>query len=338
MWISYLVVVFFTIGLTMFVMDRRNIIYMHFIMAGLVALALFILRFPVSDATQPWLLLLKDALLWVRIALPLAFAALGLGFIWNGFLLIRREHFKFLYFLLVICGVGMVSFVIMVYLNDYWLKSVHLGKALTVISYGIGFFGLTFIGFILASALYRIVPVRYNKDFILVLGAGLFPDGKVTPLLAQRLDKAAKFYWKQLVRNGKAAKIITSGGQGIDEPIPEALAMRNYLVNEKGIPANLILMEDQSANTQENFQFSKQLMNQEKTIYSVAFVTNEFHVLRSSIFSRKASLDAEGLGSRTALYYIPFAMIREYCALLWMNWRSTLIGLFFSLVLGLTRI
>lgn len=49
-----------------------------------------------------------------------------------------------------------------------------------------------------------------------------------------------------------------SGGQGADEPRPEAEAMREYAM-EKGYPAELVLTETQSKNTKENFLYSKRV-------------------------------------------------------------------------------
>ena len=59
----------------------------------------------------------------------------------------------------------------------------------------------------------------------MVLGAGIFSE-EVTTLLAARLDKALSVYHSQRTK----PIIIVSGGQGPDEPISEALAMKRYLI------------------------------------------------------------------------------------------------------------
>lgn len=53
-----------------------------------------------------------------------------------------------------------------------------------------------------------------------------------------------------------------------------------------------------------------------KTQPKFLFVTNNYHVLQTSFYARKLGLDAEGLGSKTAGYYIPTAFVREYAAIL----------------------
>ena len=84
----------------------------------------------------------------------------------------------------------------------------------------------------------------------MVLG-GIFTE-KVTPMLAERLNRALSVYQHQTDK----CKILVSGGQGPDEPISEALAMQRYLI-QHGVPQSSIIMESQSTNTFENFYYSK---------------------------------------------------------------------------------
>ncbi|WP_406715568.1 hypothetical protein QEU96_05925 [Trueperella pyogenes] len=57
------------------------------------------------------------------------------------------------------------------------------------------------------------------------------------------------------------------------------------------------------------------------------FVTNNYHVLRTSFYARKLGLLGEGLGAKTARYYIPTAFMREYVAIL-VKLKWIIIGLF----------
>lgn len=90
-------------------------------------------------------------------------------------------------------------------------------------------------------------------DYIIVLGAGII-DGKVTPIMAGRVDRGI-----QLLKQQKKAKIVLSGGQGPDEIIPEGEAMAQYAL-EQGVSENDLMKETASRNTQENIQFSNQLL------------------------------------------------------------------------------
>ena len=45
------------------------------------------------------------------------------------------------------------------------------------------------------------------------------------------------------------------------------------------------------------------------------FVTNNYHVYRTGAYAKKVGMVGDGLGCRTAKYYIPSAFIREFIAL-----------------------
>ena len=77
----------------------------------------------------------------------------------------------------------------------------------------------------------------YEEETVIVLGCGIRGE-RVSVGLARRLNKAYEYHLKN-----PDAVIIVSGGQGPQEDIPEALAMKRYLV-DKGIPEDKIIMED----------------------------------------------------------------------------------------------
>ena len=58
-------------------------------------------------------------------------------------------------------------------------------------------FFVVFLNFLSISVIYQFNHPRYDQDFIIVLGAGLLNGEKVSPLLAQRIDKAIAFYHLQ---------------------------------------------------------------------------------------------------------------------------------------------
>lgn len=74
--------------------------------------------------------------------------------------------------------------------------------------------------------------------------------------------------------------------------------------------------ETQSKTTLQNMKFSKQLIAQgpvknPRTI----FVTNNYHTFRAGMFAKQAGLKADGIGARTARFFLPDAIIREYIAI-----------------------
>lgn len=145
-----------------------------------------------------------------------------------------------------------------------------------------------------------------NLKYIIVLGAGL--DGyKVGKTLQSRLDKALEYY-----KLNPNAKIIVSGGQGKDEMISEAVAMKRYLI-ENGVNENKIIKEDKATTTLENIKFSKDILkNRKDENAKVLIVTNEFHLTRAMIIANILGVENEGLASQTSMKTRINYLIREY--------------------------
>jgi uncharacterized SAM-binding protein YcdF (DUF218 family) len=117
------------------------------------------------------------------------------------------------------------------------------------------------------------------------------------------------------VRKGRSPLLITSGGQGTDEDIPESHAMASYLI-ERGVPGDRVLREDRSTSTMENLTCSRELMVGRRPNYRCLIVTNNFHAFRAALTARKAKVNGQVVGSPTAAYYWPTATIREFVAIL----------------------
>ncbi|MEG0283875.1 MAG: ElyC/SanA/YdcF family protein [Erysipelotrichales bacterium] len=176
--------------------------------------------------------------------------------------------------------------------------------------------------FIMSTFLsYRVRP-KHNKDYIIILGSGLI-DGNVTPLLAKRIDRAITFYHKQASIT-KPPKLLFSGGQGPDESRAEALAMQEYAI-KVGIPVEDTLVETKSRTTQENFKYSKEVIEDISSEYKAIFSTSNYHVFRSAGFAKAAGLPIYGLGARTVWYFYINALIREYIAHIWIHKKGHLI-------------
>lgn len=153
----------------------------------------------------------------------------------------------------------------------------------------------------------------YDKDFAIILGAKVRDDGKLTPLLRGRVDKAIEFAKNQYKKTKKKIIYIPSGGRGSDETISEAKAIKNYLL-EQGIEEDQIIIEDKSTNTYQNMKFSKEKINQINKDGKVIFVTTNYHVFRSGVIANEQGIDCEGTGSKTKWYFYSNALIREFIA------------------------
>lgn len=150
-----------------------------------------------------------------------------------------------------------------------------------------------------------------EADYLIVLGAKV--NGTTPSLILQyRINKAAEYMKKH-----PGTKAIVSGGQGADEGISEAEAMKNGLLSS-GIAAERILVEDQSTSTKENLDYSQKLLTEAGGSIKeskVIVVTTDFHVLRAVGIARKAGYgQVEGLAAKSVWYLIPTNYVREFMA------------------------
>jgi uncharacterized SAM-binding protein YcdF (DUF218 family) len=152
---------------------------------------------------------------------------------------------------------------------------------------------------------------------MLILGCQINNDGTLTPLLRSRADKAVEFARAQKEKTGKELIFVPSGGKGPDEIIPEADAIKNYLLS-LGIPEERILPENESTNTYENIRNSMELIRKHagEDAPKVAFSTTNYHVFRSGLYARRVKMKAQGMGAKTKWYFWPNASVREFVGLL----------------------
>lgn len=151
-------------------------------------------------------------------------------------------------------------------------------------------------------------------DCIVVLGAGLRPDGTPTETLRYRLDAALAY----LEENPETVCIV-SGGQGFGESCTEADAMATYLT-QSGLDESRVTKEEASTTTVENIRNSSELLDADAT---VAIVTNDFHLYRALRIAHRNGLpDAYGLAARTNPLYLPQATLRECAAIV----KDALVG------------
>jgi uncharacterized SAM-binding protein YcdF (DUF218 family) len=151
----------------------------------------------------------------------------------------------------------------------------------------------------------------YTEQTVIVLGCGIRGE-RVSVGLAKRLNKAAEYHEKN-----PDAMIIVSGGQGPQEDISEALAMKRYLI-DKGIPENKIIMEDKSTSTITNFRYSREIMEEKgMDLSSAVFVTNAYHIYRGASYAKdEGFVNIAHLGTDIIWYTVPMNYMREMLAVI----------------------
>ena len=247
--------------------------------------------------------------------IPIIIIFSGIFLIINGFILLKKEGFSKANLLSPIMGIVILLFFVFMWIRAGFLTTDYnhwINIPVVFIIYTYIIFGFAFVGFMMYSCVYLWLPKKQHYDFIIIHGAGLLDGERVTPLLKKRIDKAVQAFQQS---KNPHIQLIASGGQGSDEKISEAQAMYNYLVEQTDVPKEAILLEDKSTTTYENLLFSKELGEQLVENPRFLFVTNDYHVFRTSTYARQIGMQGDGLGCSTASYYIPSAFIREYVAM-----------------------
>ena len=243
--------------------------------------------------------------------------------VYNTRVVFKRESRSLAHALPLILAIGLVIYWVARSITDVLDLPLYLQVWIYALYGIIGLHLFKFVRYIVATILLLMTEPKLNQDYIIVHGSGLI-NGNVPPLLGGRIDKAIAFYERQK-DVGQPPKLILSGGQGSDEPRPEAVAMAEY-AQQKGIPSSDLLLEDKSTTTFENMTFSKKIMDADSKgePYNCIFSTSNYHVFRTGIYAKIAGLNIDGIGSKTALYYLPNALIREYIAYIVMYKRRQL--------------
>lgn len=148
-----------------------------------------------------------------------------------------------------------------------------------------------------------------QNDVIIVLGAGVWANGP-SPSMQGRTRHAAALY-----HQGYAQHLIVSGGLG-DYPPTEAKAMQELLI-QLDVPAESIILEEQSVNTEENIAYSKELMDQQG-LNTALIVTDVFHLKRALLIAKKQGLTASGSAVKDSVLYTNKSLLLKY------SWREVI--------------
>ncbi|MCM1543779.1 MAG: YdcF family protein [Ruminococcus sp.] len=130
-----------------------------------------------------------------------------------------------------------------------------------------------------------------EPDFLLILGCRVRGD-KPEATLQTRINAAAEY----LSQHENVIAICCGGIVHDDQTKSEAQAMFEGLT-ALGVEKERIVLEDKSTTTAENFINAKKIidaMQLEKTP-SIAFISSEFHLLRSGIIGKLAGVEAKSI-------------------------------------------
>lgn len=151
---------------------------------------------------------------------------------------------------------------------------------------------ILFLVFLLFVVMNVVVCTHFNKavnnngqkrDVIIVLGYPAKSDGTVSPILRERIRKAAELY-----RKGVSENIICTGA-AVANSYFEAEIMAQALI-ELGIPECNIILEKLAKGTYENLVNSKKIM-QDKKFNTAVIVSSPWHLRKASSYAFSLKID-----------------------------------------------
>jgi uncharacterized SAM-binding protein YcdF (DUF218 family) len=260
----------------------------------------------------------RALLLLLLFGVAVAPFAIGCYLVVNGLTVIRKEGVRLANLLPLLAGTA-IFVVIGLTVVAARADSPRLSLFSTVADLVFGYISFLLVSYISYAFVYGLLPRPGGAEFVIVLGSGLRPDGTVPPMLASRLERGREV-WERLRRRPAASAeagpvLIVSGGKGDDELRSEAAAMAAYL-SGRGFPADLLMLEDRSRNTEENLTFSAAIMDRLRPRARCVIVTSDFHAFRAAMIARRLGIRGHVCGARVAGYYRPSAMLREFAAVL----------------------
>lgn len=125
-----------------------------------------------------------------------------------------------------------------------------------------------------------------NVDCILVLGCGVWDDGRPSHMLEDRLKRGVSLY-----KDGAAPKLLMSGDHGRTE-YDEVNTMKNYAI-EAGVPSEDIFMDHAGFSTYESMYRAKDIFCAEK----IVIVSQEYHLYRAIYTARALGIEAYGVAA-----------------------------------------
>lgn len=148
------------------------------------------------------------------------------------------------------------------------------------------------------------INIDKKYDCILVLGAGVRPDGTPSHMLEDRLRGAVALY------EAGVSDVLLLSGDNSGEDYDEVSAMVRYCL-EHGVPESAIVRDDIG------FSTSESVYNTVRTLgyRDILVVTQEYHLYRAMYMIKRMGADADGFATDYRAYSMQIKRdVREYVA------------------------
>lgn len=207
----------------------------------------------------------------------------------------------------LLCGYGMFYTKVHLWLAEFWQQGI--GKLIIVISVLV-VVSVLGIACMETTGMIRAACNRPPQNTTAVVLGCSVKGTRPSRILQERLEAAYDY----LIENPEAYCVL-SGGQGAGEDISEAECMYRYLT-ERGILAERLICEDKSTTTEENLQFSKEMLEKNGISGDITIVTSEFHAYRAAKMAERLGMSSYSKPSHTFFVYLPTYYVRELYGIL----------------------
>jgi SanA protein len=142
-------------------------------------------------------------------------------------------------------------------------------------------------GWVILSANSAIIPSvdeLEGAEVVIILGAGVYQSGELTPILKDRVDTAIVIY-----RNGLVEKILVSGDNA-SKDYNEVVPVWEYLI-AAGIPESDIFLDYAGFDTYDTMYRARDVFE----VDSAIVVTQDFHLPRAVFLAQELNIEIQGL-------------------------------------------
>lgn len=221
----------------------------------------------------------------------------------------------------------LLVFMLAIFLGVFVTQNIAFEVVVEILSQITIYLIFSLLTFAVLTFILHGIPKAKLHKVILILGMELEEQGDLAPPLVARLERFVHYYHQRDLADD--LKIIVTGGTDQEENEAEAQVMQAYLI-AAGLKKSQIIKEKRALNTEQNFIFSRRILDQLgiETDQILVF-TSRYHLVRAAYLSWQAGLRADFIGSDTSVFSYFYHLVRDYVAfsILTQEWNFVFIFL-----------
>lgn len=142
-----------------------------------------------------------------------------------------------------------------------------------------------------STSIFHTIDTVPASHTVIILGASVHSDGKLSPILQDRVDTGLKLY-----NNGKAKRFLLSGDNRRSD-YDEVNSMKNYLM-DRDVPESHIFTDPAGIDTYDSMYRSHAIFE----VPSAIVVTQQFHLPRTIFIAKNLGLNYSGYPADSRQY------------------------------------